>query len=77
MTKTEIVKTIDKALAEISVQMQLHNGSISLIDFTDGIAYIELEGACAGCPASACGVMANLEQKLKAAVPEVSKVVAL
>ena len=44
------------------------------VDFKDGVAYIELKGACSGCPSLACGVMVSLEQKLRAAEPEVLKV---
>ena len=77
MIDKEINQKINRALIEISTKMQLHNGSVSLVDFKDGVAYIELKGACSGCPSLACGVMVNLEQELKAVVPEVIKVVAL
>ncbi|MFC1845754.1 NifU family protein [Candidatus Dependentiae bacterium] len=72
-----IVQEIKKVLNAIGKELELHDGGVQFIDFKDGILYLSLDGACIGCPASACGLMANVEQKLKMAVPEIRDVVVL
>jgi len=71
------VQNIKKALAEINDELQLHEGAVGLVAFKEGVVYLELKGACIGCPASSCGLFANIEQKLKKAVSEIKKVVVL
>jgi len=77
MENNAVLEDIKSALDEINKEMQLHEGGVALIDFKDGVAYVEFQGACGGCPASACDLTANLEQKLIAAVDEVKKVVVI
>ena len=77
MADEKIILSIKDALKEINKELQLHEGGVALIDFKDGVAYLEFQGSCGGCPASECGVIANLEQKLISAVENVKKVVVL
>ena len=71
------VQNITKALSEINNELQLHEGAIGLVAFQKGVAFLDLKGACVGCPAAACGLLANIEQKLKKAVPNIKKVIVL
>ena len=77
MSNQKVVSSITSALLKISEELQVHGGGVSLLDFKDGIAYIEFLGACLGCPASSCGLLANFEQRLKTLVPEVKKIVVM
>ena len=71
------VATIKKALAEINNEMQLHEGAAAFVAFKDGTVFLELQGACAECFSAGCGFLANLEHKLKTAIPVVKKIVVL
>jgi len=75
MSDQNIVQKIEAVLAQISQELQLHDGGVSFVEFKNGVAYIEFQGACLGCPASSCGLTANIEQKLKAAVPQIRNII--
>ena len=75
MSDQNVAQKIATVLAEINRELQLHDGGVTLVEFKDGVAYIEFQGACLGCSASSCGLTANIEQKLKAAVPQIRNVV--
>ena len=45
----KIQEVIDK---KVNPALEIHSGSISLKKFENGIAYVELQGGCSGCPAS-------------------------
>lgn len=75
---TEIVKQI-KSIIETRVQPAVaqDGGSIIFRDFTDGIVYVELQGACSGCPSSTITLKSGIENMLKHYVPEVISVEAI
>lgn len=43
-------------------------------DETDGVLYLRLRGACAGCPSSSATLKAGVEQMMRHYVPEVTRV---
>ena len=49
-------------------------GDITFHGFRDGIVYLHMRGACAGCPSSTMTLKAGIENMLKHYVPEVVKV---
>lgn len=75
---TEIVKQI-KSIIETRVQPAVaqDGGSIIFRDFRDGIVYVELQGACSGCPSSTITLKSGIENMLKHYVPEVISVEAV
>jgi len=71
-TRTKIRETLDK---EIRPNLQADGGDVELVDVgDDGVVRLRLTGACSGCPFSAMTLAVGVEQRLKAAVPEVTKV---
>jgi len=74
----EIVKQI-KTIIETRVQPAVaqDGGSILFKHFTDGIVYVELQGACSGCPSSTITLKNGIENMLKHYVPEVISVEAV
>lgn len=46
-------------------------GDIDFVKFEDGIVYLRLRGACAGCPSSTVTLKSGIENMLKHYVPEV------
>ncbi len=49
-------------------------GDITFVKFEDGIVYLRMQGACAGCPSSTVTLKSGIEGMLKHYVPEVRAV---
>jgi len=70
--RAKIRETLDK---EIRPNLQADGGDVELVSVgDDGVVHLKLTGACSGCPFSAMTLAVGVEQRLKAAVPEVVKV---
>lgn len=71
----EIVKQI-KALIEERVrpQVAMDGGDIVFEKFEQGIVYLQMRGACAGCPSSTVTLKSGIEGMLRHYVPEVLEV---
>lgn len=52
-------------------------GDIIFKDFKDGIVYLQMQGACAGCPSSSITLKSGIENMLRHYVPEVESVEAV
>jgi len=71
----EIVEQI-KELIEVRVRPAVANdgGDIVYRGFRDGVVYLTMHGACAGCPSSTATLKHGIESLLKHYVPEVLEV---
>lgn len=71
----EIVVQI-KELIETRVRPAVANdgGDIVYRGFQRGVVYLQMQGACAGCPSSSATLKNGIEQLLKHYVPEVTEV---
>lgn len=49
-------------------------GDITFVEFKDGVVYLELKGACSGCPSSTITLKNGIENTLKHYIPEVLEV---
>ncbi|MEO0485629.1 MAG: NifU family protein [Pseudomonadota bacterium] len=49
-------------------------GDITFYGFDDGIVYLHMQGACAGCPSSTLTLKMGIENLLRHYIPEVSEV---
>lgn len=74
----EIVKQI-KELIDVRVRPAVaeDGGDIIYQDFKEGIVYLELHGACSGCPSSIVTLKNGIENMLKHYIPEVVAVEAI
>jgi len=65
-----------KELLETRVRPAVANdgGDIRYRGFKDGIVYLQMQGACSGCPSSTATLKQGIEGLLKHYVPEVSEV---
>jgi Fe-S cluster biogenesis protein NfuA len=66
-----------KELIETRVRPAVANdgGDIVYRGFREGVVYLKMQGACAGCPSSSATLKNGIEQLLKHYVPEVTEVV--
>ncbi len=71
----EIVEQINELLeTRIRPQVAGDGGDIVYRGFDKGVVYLEMQGACSGCPSSTATLKMGIESLLKYYVPEVSEV---
>jgi Fe-S cluster biogenesis protein NfuA len=69
---------IRRALAELRPYFEADGGDIKLVEVTaDGEARLELHGSCASCSMIEMTMRGGVEQAVKLAAPEVTRVVAV
>jgi Fe-S cluster biogenesis protein NfuA len=74
----ELLRRVDEALDSIRPYLAADGGSVKLLDITDDmVVELELLGACGECPISEMTLRAGIEQAIKRAVPDVSRVEAI
>lgn len=71
----ELTAQIKQLLEErVRPAVMQDGGDIVFDRFEDGIVYLEMQGACAGCPSSTMTLKSGIENMLKHYVPEVIEV---
>ena len=72
------VRTIKMVLdKEIRPAVAQDGGDIVFHKYADGIVYLFMQGACAGCPSSTMTLKQGIETRLKEAVPSIREVVSM
>lgn len=78
LNKAELTVKINEALASLRPFFEADGGDMKLIDITDeGIAQIQLLGACSDCSMSMMTLKAGVEQAVKKVAPEIVAVEAV
>ncbi|MBI1274280.1 MAG: NifU family protein [Alphaproteobacteria bacterium] len=73
--ESEIVQQIRELLDhKVRPAVAQDGGDIVFDRFEDGIVYLHMQGACAGCPSSAATLKAGIENMLKHYIPEIAEV---
>ena len=70
-TEQKIVDIID---TKVRPAVAMDGGDIVYKSFKDGVVYVELRGACSGCPSSTVTLKQGIESMLRHYVPEVESV---
>ena len=71
---TTIEQKIEAALEMVRPFVLQHGGNITFVRYEQGIVYVQLHGACVGCPISSYTLKMGVEKAIKDAVPEVQAV---
>ncbi len=72
---TEIVQTIKELLdTRVRPAVAQDGGDIVFHGYEDGVVYLHMRGACAGCPSSTATLRHGIENLLRHFIPEVSEV---
>jgi Fe-S cluster biogenesis protein NfuA len=75
---SEIERRICEFLdAEVRPALAMDGGDVSFDRFESGVVYLELQGACAGCPSSTATLKMGIETRIREAIPEVTEVVSV
>ena len=66
---------VQEVIDEIRPMLQADGGDVELVEVSaDGVVKVRLTGACGGCPMSQMTLSRGIESRLKASIPEVSRV---
>ncbi len=68
---------VQEVIEKIRPLLQRDGGDIQLIDVSDGVVKVKLQGACGSCPMSAMTLKMGVERQLKQEIPEIKEVVAI
>ena len=72
---SEIVDKITELLdTRIRPAVAQDGGDITFHNFENGIVYLHMQGACAGCPSSTMTLKMGIENLLRHYIPEVTEV---
>jgi len=69
--EAHIKEVLEKYVTPVVAQ---HGGQVNFSKFSDGVAILEMSGACSGCAGSTMTLKYGAEQALTAEVPEVEAV---
>jgi len=71
----EIVKTIKELLdSRVRPAVAQDGGDITFYGYRDGVVFLNMKGACSGCPSSTATLKQGIENLLRHFIPEVSEV---
>lgn len=74
----EIMQKIEDVLNEqVRPMLEGHGGDAKLADYADGVVWLEMQGACSGCPSADVTTRLFIKQTLRAALPDEIKKVEL
>ena len=65
---------IETALDKIRPAIRRDGGDVWLVKVDDGVAYVQMIGACGGCPASNSTLKGGIEAVVREDVPEIRAV---
>ena len=71
-----VADRVDAALQSVLPYIRSHKGNMEVTRIEDGVVYVQLEGSCDGCAASAQTLKLAVERAILERVPEIHAVVA-
>ena len=73
----ELRQRVEQALDQIRPAIEMDGGIVELAQIMDGVAYVNMKGACGSCPSSTMTLKAGIERIVMEQVPEIKAVEAL
>ena len=73
-TKKDVMGRIEHTLNKIRPYIQAEGGDLRLLDYSNGIAYVSMIGACAGCMMATVDISQGVQALVVDEVPEVQAV---
>jgi Fe-S cluster biogenesis protein NfuA len=78
LNRTELEQKIEIALNSMRPFLQADGGDVELVDITDEMeVQLRLLGNCSSCSMSSMTMKAGIENGLKSAIPQITKVTAI
>ena len=67
---------VQAALDGVRPYLESHGGNVELLSVDEGVARLQLEGTCNGCPSSTMTLKLAIERAIHEAAPDVEEIVA-
>ncbi|MCA9769968.1 NifU family protein [Candidatus Dependentiae bacterium] len=74
MTDEQRIRKIEQVLEQLRPNIQMDGGDITFVKYVDGVVYVKLHGACAGCALSTQTLKMGVEQALRDEISDVYEV---
>lgn len=74
---TGLTERVREALQEVRPALQMDGGDVELVEVVDGEVRVRLLGACGGCPMATMTLVGFVEERVRARVPEVRRIVSV
>ncbi|HKU81953.1 MAG TPA: NifU family protein [Candidatus Tumulicola sp.] len=74
-TAASLEERVNAAIDKVRPGIAADGGEVWLIKVEDGVAFVQMLGACGGCPASTMTLKGAIEAIVVAEVPEIREVV--
>ncbi|MBN1478648.1 NifU family protein [candidate division KSB1 bacterium] len=68
---------VDEILDTVRPALMADGGNVELVDVTDGVVKLRLQGACVGCPMSQMTLRMGIERELRKHLPHIQQVVSV
>ena len=65
---------VEAALDQIRPAIEMDGGNVELVEITDGVVYVQMQGACGSCPSSTMTLRSGIERIILDQVPEIKSV---
>ncbi|WP_394334859.1 NifU family protein [Aquiflexum balticum] len=73
-----MIDKVELALDSIRPYLEADGGNVKIVEITeDMVVRLELTGTCSSCPMSTMTLKAGVEEAIKRAIPEITKVEAV
>lgn len=70
---SDLIERVRRTLAdEVGPALELDGSAVEVLDVTDGVVRLRLNGVCSGCPATVMTIVMGLEEELRRRLPEVA-----
>ncbi len=70
-----LAERVNRALDKVRPGIQMDGGEVWLVKVENDTAFVQMLGACGGCPASNMTLKGAIEAVVRADVPEITSVV--
>jgi Fe-S cluster biogenesis protein NfuA len=70
----DVEARVRQALDEVRPYLRSHGGNVELLDVSDGVVRLRLQGSCHSCPSSAVTMKQTVEEAILGKAPEVTVV---
>ena len=69
-----IEERVAQALEKVKPSLDAHGGSVEVLQISEGVVRLRLDGSCKGCPSSAATLKFAIEEAIYAAAPDVTAI---
>lgn len=73
----ELMERVEEVLERVRPGLQFDGGDVELLNVQDGVVFLHLTGACAGCAMSTMTLKMGIERAIRQEIPEIRSVEAV